>query len=591
MKILKYALLAIAGIVVLVVIAVVIFIATFDPNKYKPELAAAVKDKTGRTLAIEGNIGLKVFPSIGIAVGKTSLSERNSSRSFARFEEARVSLALIPLFSRQVVVDRVTLSGLNADLVKRKDGTTNFDDLMGAPGRGGAARPQSKPKPDPQREAVHLDIAGIEIRSSAVSWRDDSSGGRLKATIAEFRTGRIASGVPGKLSLAAKIEGTQPRINLQIKLSSGYRLDFEKQKFALSGIDLKLSDESLGANVAGTSLKGGIEIDLAPQSIQFDLALDRLNVDQVLGTEKGKPPTGGKAGAPAGGTEEAIDLSALKGLNLKGSLKIDQFVASNVKLEKLNVGVQAALGKVDVNPLAASLYQGNLAGSASVNANTQRFSLKGQLDGVAIGPLLRDALNNDLLEGRGNVALDLQTGGNTVSAMKKALAGSARLTLRDGALKGINLEEAIRKARALARSKPADEQKAERTERTDLTELGASFLIKNGVAHNDDLSAKSPLLRLSGSGDVDIAAGTIDYLAKVSVVGSSGGQGGKEAGDLRGVTVPVKITGTLEAPRFRADLRAAAGDAVKQKVEEKKEKVKEEVKERAKDRLKGLLRR
>ena len=589
MRVLKYALLALGGIVTLLVIAVVILIATFDPNKYKPELAAVVKEKTGRTLAIEGNLGLTIFPSIGIAVGKTSLSEPNSSRIFAAFEEARVSLALIPLFSKQVVVDRVTLSGLNADLIKHKDGTTNFDDLLGAPGGGGAARPQPKPNPGPQREAVHLDVAGIDIRSSSISWRDDSSGGRFKATITGFRTGRIASGVPGKLSLGAKVEGSKPRVNLQIKLSSGYRLDFEKQKFALLGIDLKLSDESAGAN-AGTSLKGGIEIDLAPQSIQFDLALDRLNMDRAPGTEKGKAPAGSKAGAaaPAGGTEEPIDLSALKGLNLKGSLKIDQLVASNVKLEKVSVGVQVALGKVDVNPLAASLYQGNLAGSANLNANTQRLSLKAQLDGVAIGPLLRDALNNDLLEGRGNLALDLQTGGNTVSAMKKALAGSAQLTLRDGALKGINLEETIRKARSLARSKSAAEQKTERTERTDLTELGASFLIKNGVAHNDDLSAKSPLLRLAGSGDVDIGAGTIDYLAKVSIVGSSGGQGGREAADLRGVTVPVKITGTLDAPRFRADLRATAGDAVKQKAEEK---VKDEVKERARDRLKGLLRR
>lgn len=586
MKILKYALLALAGIVALLAIAVVILIATFDPNKYKPELAAAVKDKTGRTLTIEGNLGLTVFPSIGIAVGKTSLSERGGSRIFARFDEARVSLALIPLFSKQVVVDRVMLSGLNADLVKHKDGTTNFEDLLGVPGGGGAARPQ--PKPGPKREAVRLDVAGIEIRSSAVSWRDDSSDGRLKATIAEFRTGRIASGVPGKLSLAAKTEGT--RISLAIKASSGYRLDFEKQKFVFSEIDLRLSGESAGTNLGGTSVKGGIEIDLAPQSVQFDLALDRLNVDQILGREQVKASAGGKAGAgaPAGGAEEPIDVSALKGLDLKGNLKIGEFVASNVKLEKLDVGVQAALGRVEVNPLAASLYQGNLAGNASVNANTQRFSLKAQLDGVAIGPLLRDALNNDLLEGHGKVALDLQTGGNTVSAMKKALAGNAKLTLRDGALKGINLEEAIRKARSLARSKPAAEQKAERTERTDLTELGASFLIKNGVAHNDDLAAKSPALRLAGSGDVDIGAGTIDYLAKVSIVGSSGGQGGKDAADLRGVTVPVKITGPLDAPRFRADLGAAVGDAAREKAEDK---VKEKVKERAKDKLKGLLRR
>jgi len=88
MKILKYALLALAGIVALLVIAVVILIATFDPNKYKPELAAALKDKTGRTLAIEGNLGLTIFPNIGIAVGKTSLSEPNGTRIFARFDGA-----------------------------------------------------------------------------------------------------------------------------------------------------------------------------------------------------------------------------------------------------------------------------------------------------------------------------------------------------------------------------------------------------------------------------------------------------------------------------------------------------------------------
>src|SRR6266851_406586 len=592
MKVLKYVLLAVGGVVALILLVLAVVVATFDPNRYKPEITAAVKDKTGRTLAIEGNLSLTVFPSVGVAVGKTSLSEPDSSRIFARIDEARMSLALLPLFSRKVVVDRVTLSGLTADLVKRKDGKTNFDDLLNAPGEAAAPPPRSKPapKPAPQAGAVRLDIAGIEIRSSTVAWRDDSSGTRLKASLAEFKTGRIASGVPGKLSLAARIEGTKPRVDLQIKLSSGYRLDFEKQKFALSGIDLRLSDESAGAKASGTSLKGDAEIDLAPQSIRFDLALDRLDVDRYLGTGKSKASASGAArgapaaarGAPAAAAEEPIDLSPLKGLNLKGSLKIGELVVSNVKLEKIDIGTQASGGRLEINPLAASLYQGNLTGNASVNANTNRLALKAQLGGVAIGPLLRDALNNDLLEGRGNVALDVQTGGATVSAMKKALSGGASLTLRDGALKGVNLDSAIRRAKSLG-SKPA-EQKAERAERTDFAELGASFVIKNGVAHNEDLSAKSPLLRLAGSGDIDIGANSIDYLVKASVVASSAGQGGKDLAELRGVTVPVKITGPLDAPRFRADLGAAAGDAVKQRAEEK-------LKERVQDRLKGIMKK
>ncbi|HMG60914.1 MAG TPA: hypothetical protein VK583_14390, partial [Burkholderiales bacterium] len=82
-------------------------------------------------------------------------------------------------------------------------------------------------------------------------------------------------------------------------------------------------------------------------------------------------------------------------------------------------------------------------------------------------------------------------------------AGSApyaSLALRDSSLKGVNLGELLRKAKSLRESNPPAEQGALPAERTDFTELGASFVIRNGVAHNDDLSAKSPLLRLAGSG-------------------------------------------------------------------------------------------
>jgi AsmA protein len=276
----------------------------------------------------------------------------------------------------------------------------------------------------------------------------------------------------------------------------------------------------------------------------------------------------------------------LKGLNLKGDLKVGQLIASNVKLQKVHLGVRAADGRVDAEPLTADLYQGSMSGAASVNANTNRFALKADLGGVALGPLLKDALDNDLLEGRGNVGVDVQTGGSTVSAMKKALAGNAKMSLKDGALKGINLDDVIRKAKSLVGSKPA-EQSAQVSQRTDLSELSASFVIKNGVAHNEDLSAKTPLLRLSGAGDVDIGGGSINYLAKASVVASTTGQGGRELADLNGLTVPVKISGPLEAPRFGVDLKGMAGNVAKQQAGKAEEKLKERVQER----LKGLLRR
>src|SRR5216683_3745166 len=332
MKIFKTLLLAAGGIVVLIVLVIAIVAATFDPNKYKPEIVAAVKDRTGRALAIEGNLGLSFFPSIGIAVGRVSLSEPGSSRIFARVEQAKISLALWPLLSKQVVVDRVTLSGLALDLEQSKGGKTNFEDLAGA---AGSTPPAVGRKAAPQRGAMRLDIAGIEIRSSAIGWHDESSGNRFKASVAEFKTGRIASGVPGKLSLSARVEATQPKADIQIKLSGGYRLDLEKQSIALSGLDLKISDVA-GSTAPPISLQGNVEFDSSPQAIRFDLSVDQLDLDRTLpppakaGASAAKASPGG--GSPSGvvsGTrpEEPIDLSALKGLNLKGGLKIDRLVA------------------------------------------------------------------------------------------------------------------------------------------------------------------------------------------------------------------------------------------------------------------------
>jgi len=576
MKTLKYVLYAIVGLLALLVIAIAALVATFDPNKYKGEIARVVKEKTGRTLAVEGKIGLSVFPSVGVDIGKTSLSERNSDKAFAKIDEVKVSLAVLPLLSRQVVIDRVILSGLNVDLVQDRSGKTNFADLTGA---GASSAPVKAPeaKAAPQGAPVQLNIAGIEVRASSASWRDEATGSRYKATIDKLETGRIASGAPGKLSLAARVEASQPKADYQVGLSGTYRLNFEKEAFALAGMELRVADATPGSNKPPLSLKGDIEFDASPQAIRFTLAADQVNLDRYLPPPPAKGPAGG--GAPAAKPEEPIDLSGLKGLNLKGDLKIAQLIASNVKLENVHLGVKAAGGKVDAEPLTADLYQGKLNGAASVNANDDRFTVKADLPGVAVGPLLQDALNNDMLEGKGNIALDVQPGGNTVSAMKKALAGTAKLSLKDGGLKGINIDDLIRKVK----KQPSQSS----SQRTDLSELTASFVIRNGVAHNDDLSAKAPLLRLSGAGDINIAANTIDYLAKVSIVASSTGQGGKDLADLNGQTLPVRIDGTLDAPQFHLDLNALLKSVVKQQAGKVEDKVKEQLREKLKD----LLRR
>src|SRR5258707_15820691 len=127
----------------------------------------------------------------------------------------------------------------------------------------------------------------------------------------ELRTGRSAMDGRGKLSLAARFEAEQPKADSQGRLSGDYRLNFEKQTFALSGIDLKISDAAPGSKAPPLSLKGDVEFDASPQAIRFMLAADQVNLDRYLPPPPSKPASRAPKGARPALTkpEDPIDLS------------------------------------------------------------------------------------------------------------------------------------------------------------------------------------------------------------------------------------------------------------------------------------------
>jgi len=251
--------------------------------------------------------------------------------------------------------------------------------------------------------------------------------------------------------------------------------------------------------------------------------------------------------------------------------------------------VKAAGGKLDINPLRADLYQGSVKGSAVVNANNNQISVKQNLSGVQIGPLLRDAADQDLLEGRGDVILDLTTAGNTVTAFKNALNGTAALNLKDGALKGINLAQSLRNAKSMFTGGAREsEQTAASGEKTDFSEMSASFVIRNGVARNKDLLVKSPFLRLTGEGEINLVESSLNYLAKAAVVATSSGQEGKDLADLKGLTVPVRVSGPFAALKYKLEFGSAFSAGVKQQFEQKKDELKDKLEDKLRSRLPGV---
>ncbi|WP_265949224.1 AsmA family protein [Dechloromonas sp. A34] len=310
----------------------------------------------------------------------------------------------------------------------------------------------------------------------------------------------------------------------------------------------------------------------SPLALDFTIGIDQLNVDRYLPPKKAGPGGGEKANVSAkaetGGAEAKIDLSALKGLDLKGAIKIGRLQAHKLKLSGLDVQIEAAGGRLQVAPLRASLYGGSLDGALAVNAASNQFSLRQNLRGVDISPLLKDLADKDFLEGHGNVSLDVTTRGDTVSALKRGLAGKAALDLRDGAIKGINVAKLLRSTKNLLGGKQAVSGTADTAEKTEFSGMTASFNIDGGVARNNDLSLKSPVVRLAGGGEIDIGHDRIDYLAKVSVDDSMTGPG-SELAQLKGISVPLRLRGPYSQIAYTLELDKLLVEVAKSQLKEK----------------------
>ena len=101
-----------------------------DVNSYKPTIERMVNGATGRKLTIDGPLSLRVFPRLGVALPRSTLSEQGGDRAFASLSSASVAVAWLPLLGGQIVIDQVNVNGLQAAVERQVDGRSNIDDLL-----------------------------------------------------------------------------------------------------------------------------------------------------------------------------------------------------------------------------------------------------------------------------------------------------------------------------------------------------------------------------------------------------------------------------------------------------------------------------
>ncbi len=420
----------------------------------------------------------------------------------------------------------------------------------------------------PRLEGLAATAAGVELAASA---RGDAGGritGRLEIRPFDPRA------VMDRLGLAAPATA-DPKALRRASLATGFTAG--GGAWSLENLDLALDDSRLQGRVRAGS-KG---------PLRFQLTLDTLDLDRYL------PPAApeGRAGKATGAAAPAAPPALPAEVEARGTVEAGRLKVRGLRLQDLAATLRLHRRALTIDPLRLGLYQGRLAGRASVRAPGDRLAVQGaaRLSGLDLGALLRDLMKKQdpPLTGRGDVSLALAATARDRGALVQALNGTVSLALADGDLAMLDADAVARYVKARLKGQPLP-PKETLVRRSRYDRLTATAVIKNGVARNDDLSAVSPNARISGRGTVDLPAETLDYTLTLTY-------GTAAHKELEGLPVPVRVHGPWAGPRVRVDLdavlKAWTRREARRKLTPEVEKKKRELEEKLKRKLEDLLRK
>ena len=148
---------------------------------------------------------------------------------------------------------------------------------------------------------------------------------------------------------------------------------------------------------------------------------------------------------------------------------------------------------------------------------------------------LRDLAGFERLEGRAAGNLEFIGAGASVDAIMRSLAGKGALKVRQGVIRGIDLDRLMQTGTGTGGTTVFDS-------------LNASYTIAAGDLFNDDLLLKLTNFKADGAGRIGLGARDIDYVFTPVALRANAG---------KGLSIPVRIRGSWDNPSILPDLSGA----------------------------------
>ncbi len=539
-------------VLLIISIAIIIPVAAFlifNPNDYKQEVSAFITEKSGLPLEIHGNIEMKYFPHLALNVADVQLSQAPGfgDGEFIKIEHMTFKLPVRELLDRQLIIETLTLKGLQINLVKNSDGSTNWDYFTNQVKKTTskksvstedkpASSTDSKQKKKLTFSLVHFDVQDanfsfedkaqqeiIQLRSLQIKGErgdkenDYPISGQFDVTqqLSKSKATSLSghTDFKGTMTFAKKITATldttmtlafpnNPSNFQKANLAMNINVDADKA-ISLKDIRLQVGEQT----ITGTSM---IPAD-GNAPITFKLKMNRLDLDKLApapSAPESAPQSSSNATPLQTTTAQSTTVSKNSVSNNKssrsinGDIQIQQVLVKNLTLDNVKASIRKDNNLLKVSSLTASLYQGTLSLVASKDlANAQAATtVQGTLKDIQIQPLLTDLKQEKRLTGRADLDFNL--------AQNSKINGIVKAHITNGTIEGIDVKYYL----SLAASLFNKEKKVEAdTNTTPFGDLTATLNINDDIIYNNDLTIVAPSFKANGDGSINLANKTIEY--------------------------------------------------------------------------------
>jgi AsmA protein len=199
-----------------------------DVNSYKPTIERMVTDATGRKLSIDGPLSLRLFPRLGVALPKSTLSEQGGELAFASLSSASIAVAWLPLLGGRIVIDQLSVNGLQAAVERQADGRSNIDDLL--------QRRTNAPegKGDKESTGTSVAIRGVAVNDAKLSLRS-ADGSTIALSNLDLRIDLGAAGYQ-PVRVSASVRSTKPALVADVTLAADMQLDPANGRYGMRDV-------------------------------------------------------------------------------------------------------------------------------------------------------------------------------------------------------------------------------------------------------------------------------------------------------------------------------------------------------------------